>query len=121
VLAFKGRRRAPLMQPGHYTELFFLDDATACAAGHRPCHECRRTETQEFHAAWCERHPGDRRLPDLDRRLHAERTGDQPRSALGGDLPDGAAVDRGCAAAEPFRFLLGAGKAVCGMSAFSKE
>ena len=38
-LEFRGRRRAPLLQPGRYTELFFLDEATAYAAGHRPCAE----------------------------------------------------------------------------------
>lgn len=47
VLAFKNRRRA-LMQPGLYTELFFLDEATALAAGHRPCFECRRAEATAF-------------------------------------------------------------------------
>ena len=45
VLSFKDRRRA-LMQPGLYTELFFLDEATALAAGHRPCFECRRPEAK---------------------------------------------------------------------------
>lgn len=40
-LDFKGRRRE-LMRPGTYTELFFLDEAVALAAGHRPCGECRR-------------------------------------------------------------------------------
>jgi hypothetical protein len=47
VLSFKDRRRA-LMQPGLYTELFFLDEATALAAGHRPCFECRRPEAKAF-------------------------------------------------------------------------
>src|SRR5580658_8982867 len=41
VLEFRGRKRT-VMTPGHYTELFFLDEATALAAGHRPCAECRR-------------------------------------------------------------------------------
>ncbi|KCZ92700.1 hypothetical protein [Hyphomonas johnsonii] len=50
LLDFKGRRRA-LMQPGLYTELFFLDEATALAAGHRPCHECRRADALAFRAA----------------------------------------------------------------------
>lgn len=44
---FKNRRRA-LMQPGLYTELFFLDEATALAAGHRPCFECRRRDALAF-------------------------------------------------------------------------
>ena len=43
-LEFNGRRRRPLMAPGRYTELFFLDDATAMAAGHRACAECRRAD-----------------------------------------------------------------------------
>lgn len=41
VTEFKGRRRK-LLQPGRYTELFFLDEVTGLAAGHRPCFECRR-------------------------------------------------------------------------------
>ncbi len=51
VLAFKNRRRA-LMQPGRYTELFFLDEATALAAGHRPCFECRREDAILFARLW---------------------------------------------------------------------
>ena len=50
VLDFKNRKRA-LMQPGLYTELFFLDEATALAAGHRPCFECRRTYASAFRDA----------------------------------------------------------------------
>jgi len=46
-LDFKGRRRE-LLQPGRYTELFFLDDATALAAGHRPCRECRYGDYRTF-------------------------------------------------------------------------
>lgn len=51
LLDFKGRRRS-LMQPGHYTELFFLDEATALAAGHRPCAECRRDRYGNYLDAW---------------------------------------------------------------------
>lgn len=50
VLSFKDRRRA-LMQPGLYTELFFLDEATALAGGHRPCFECRRADASAFRDA----------------------------------------------------------------------
>ena len=50
-LEFKGRRRE-LLQPGRYTELFFLDDATALAAGHRPCRECRYGDYQNFVTLW---------------------------------------------------------------------
>src|SRR5688572_32956373 len=51
VLEFRGRRRR-VMTPGHYTELFFLDEATALAAGHRPCAECRRSRFDAFRRAW---------------------------------------------------------------------
>jgi len=50
LLEFKGRQRE-LMSPNAYTELFFLDEATAFAAGHRPCAECRRARYNEFRDA----------------------------------------------------------------------
>jgi hypothetical protein len=50
-LSFKGRHRA-IMTPNRWTELFFLDEATAFAAGHRPCGECRREDYVRFKAAW---------------------------------------------------------------------
>jgi len=50
LLEFKDRRRK-LMQPGLYTELFFMDEATALAAGHRPCWECRREDAKAFSSA----------------------------------------------------------------------
>ncbi|MCH8830686.1 MAG: hypothetical protein IID45_14005, partial [Planctomycetes bacterium] len=53
---FRGRKRK-LMTPGQYTELFFLDEATALAAGHRPCGECRRTDYQRFKKAWLDGNP----------------------------------------------------------------
>jgi hypothetical protein len=92
VLEFKGRRRHPLMAPGQYTELFFLDEATACAAGHRPCHECRREAANAFADAWRVRHPRDRRLPEIDARLHRERTQAAHRLSACAELPDGAMV-----------------------------
>src|SRR5262245_2769345 len=51
VLEFRGRHRT-VMTPGHYTELFFLDEATGLAAGHRPCFECRRDRFRAFQEAW---------------------------------------------------------------------
>lgn len=51
LLRFKDRRRR-LLQPGRYTELFFLDEATALAAGHRPCGECRHADLRRFGRAW---------------------------------------------------------------------
>jgi hypothetical protein len=70
---FRGRRRR-LMQPGVYTELFFLDDAAALAAGHRPCAECRRDDYLRFRTAWAEGGRGS--VPDadaIDRTLHRDR------------------------------------------------
>ncbi|HEY7610267.1 MAG TPA: hypothetical protein VIF14_13620 [Alphaproteobacteria bacterium] len=51
LLEFKNRRRK-LLQPGRFTELFFLDEATGFAAGHRPCGECRHADLRRFGAAW---------------------------------------------------------------------
>ena len=96
-LEFKGRRRRPLMAPGRYTELFFLDEATAFAAGHRPCGECRYEDYRRFSAMWRELHPGQVGADAMDDQLHAERvdpdTRGQRRHALPfSDLPDGAFV-----------------------------
>ena len=55
-LEFKGRKRK-VMSPGLYTELFFLDEATAFAAGHRPCCECRRSEFNLFKTYWLKGNP----------------------------------------------------------------
>lgn len=71
---FKGRTRR-LMTPGNYTELFFLDEATALAAGHRPCHECRRSRAREFQNAWVRATgaEGPVSADVMDRALHADR------------------------------------------------
>lgn len=55
-LEFKGRKRE-IMAPGKYTELFFLDEATACSAGHRPCSECRREDHLKFKQLWIKANP----------------------------------------------------------------
>jgi hypothetical protein len=95
LTCFKGRRR-PLMTPGHYTELFFLDEAVALAAGHRPCAECRRAAYRAFRTAWDRAGlPPCDRASDIDCHLHAARlTGrTQTRQTLPADsLPDGAFV-----------------------------
>jgi len=80
------------MQPGKYTELFFLDEATACAAGHRPCRECRRAAADEILARWREAHPRDTRFGQLDTRLHRERIYDAHHQSTCARLPDGAMV-----------------------------
>ena len=72
-LQFRGRRRTPLMAPGRFTELFFLDDATALAAGHRPCAECRRADYDHLSQVWAELHPGLKGADAIDSQLHAER------------------------------------------------
>ncbi len=51
VLEFRGRKRR-VMRPGYYTELFFLDEATALSAGHRPCAECRSRDYRRFRSFW---------------------------------------------------------------------
>jgi hypothetical protein len=76
LLEFKGWHRE-VMQPGRYTELFFLDEATAYAAGHRPCFECRRSDALRFEAAWRAANPGLASGPGIgavDAVLHRERT-----------------------------------------------
>jgi hypothetical protein len=94
-LEFRGRRRRPLLRPGRYTELFFLDEATAFAAGHRPCAECRREDYVRFGARWRELHPGQAGVDAIDAQLHAERVAGRGRrlhrTGLDG-LPDGAFV-----------------------------
>jgi hypothetical protein len=87
-LAFKDWHRSPLLQPGRFTELFFLDEATAFAAGHRPCALCRREDYDRF-LALC----GAAGADEVDARLHEERLGGRPRVAVD-ELPDGSFVLR---------------------------
>ena len=94
---FKGRRR-DVMARRSWTELFFLDEAVALAAGHRPCFFCRRPAAEAFRAAWARSRAGKLPLaPEIDAVLHAERL-DRGRKRLhalpGGtdELPDGAVV-----------------------------
>jgi hypothetical protein len=85
-LEFRGRHRAGgPMAPNRYTGLFFLDDATALAAGHRPCAECRNADYRSFLAL-----TGASGADELDELLHAERGRLQALELDG--LPDGAFV-----------------------------
>ncbi|MEM6375810.1 MAG: hypothetical protein AAF686_06175 [Pseudomonadota bacterium] len=68
---FRDRKR-PLMEPGNYTELFFLDEAVSLAAGHRPCAECRRSAYMRFRTRF-DMANGTTTLAALDRRLHQDR------------------------------------------------
>jgi len=76
------------MQPGRYTELFFLDEATAFAAGHRPCALCRREDYVRFMEIWAELHPGPVGADAIDAQLHEERLAG-PRAGV---VTDGAFV-----------------------------
>ena len=76
-LAFKGRWRE-VMAPSRYTELFFLDEATALAAGHRPCCECQREDFRRFQAAWQQAFGHAASAGAIDRALHEARV--EPRS-----------------------------------------
>jgi hypothetical protein len=102
LLEFKGRRHI-IMAPGHYTELFFLDEATALAAGHRPCAECQRQRFNEFRAVWARANAdlaGSARplATTLDGFLHQERIDANGRKITYLDrlsaLPDGSFVQR---------------------------
>jgi hypothetical protein len=96
VTSFKGIRRV-VMKPHSYTELFFLDETTALAAGHRPCFECRRTAAVAFQAAWTRAFGDHVNADQMDRVLDTERrvakTGKKrTHEAEAGSLPDGAMV-----------------------------
>jgi hypothetical protein len=96
-LQFRGRRRTHLMAPGRYTELFFLDEATAMAAGHRPCAECRRADYNTLTEVWSELHPDQQGADAIDEQLHVERLAAHNRErrfheASYKELPDGAFI-----------------------------
>jgi hypothetical protein len=98
VLDWRGRRR-DVMPPGRWTALFFLDEVTALAAGHRPCGYCRRADHRWFAESWraglgLSAAP---RAAEMDVQLHAERV--EPRTrrkvtreAVAGDLPNGVMI-----------------------------
>jgi len=96
-LEFRGRRRE-VMAPGHYTELFFLDEATALAVGHRPCFECRRSDALRFASLWAQAEGlAERaRAPHMDGILHQQRIWpDGTKRTVEvrlGELPDGSIV-----------------------------
>jgi hypothetical protein len=93
ALSFKDRQLTQ-WEPNHYTLLFFLDEAVALAAGHRPCAECRRGAYNEYRAKWTESHGGRTPLAvDIDDLLHRERTDPCEVRAPWDSLPDGAFVE----------------------------
>jgi hypothetical protein len=111
VCEFRGRRRK-VMATRSWTELFFLDEATAFAAGHRPCFYCRREDANRFRAAW---EQGNRTknvlAPEIDAVLHGERLASgkklHPLPMRLERLPDGAMVQAGAES-----FLIAGGRAL---------
>ena len=98
-LQFRGWQRSSLLQPGRFTELFFLDEATAFAAGHRPCALCRREDYNRFSRIWEGLHAGQVGADAIDAQLHSERVDPETRGqahheAELDELPDGSFVLR---------------------------
>jgi hypothetical protein len=121
VCEFRGRRRE-VMGGRSWTELFFLDEATALAAGHRPCFYCRRDDAVRFRAAW-EKGNGveDVLAPEVDAVLHGERLDRgkkrlHPPPAPVVELPDGAMVQAGGES-----FLIAQGRALAWSPAGYRE
>ncbi len=98
ALGFKGLKRG-LMAPNSYTELFFLDEPTAYAAGHRPCAECRRPAYKLFKEAWAKAFPlqQDLSAKAIDNLLHTARLNDDGSqrtwSAKLAELPEGVMIE----------------------------
>ena len=111
VLKFKGRRRQ-VMGGRSWTELFFLDEATAFAAGHRPCFHCRREDANRFRAAWQDGNRVANVLArDIDATLHRERLEHgkkrlHPLALPPRELPDGAMLQQ-----ESESYLIARGRA----------
>jgi len=112
ALQFKGKHRE-VMQPDRWTELFFLDEATAFAAGHRPCCECRREKYNQFKQCWLRGNPQYGFVPkvsikEIDNIIHQERI-DKDRKKIiyeedVSNLPDGTFIEW-----EGYAFLLAGG------------
>jgi hypothetical protein len=112
VCAYKDVRR-DVMSARSWTELFFLDEATALAAGHRPCFFCRREAAERFRSAWTAGNGGDRpSAPGIDEVLHGERLANKrkrlhPLPMPIDRLPDGAMV-----AIDDASYLIAGGRAL---------
>jgi hypothetical protein len=104
LLAYKEIKRPKPFSPGNYSELFFLDEATAFAAGHRPCTYCQRKRSNEFKSAWLavnvpvEQHR-EFSMKALDATLHGERAAKGGAKvtyeAEASALPNGAMFEHG--------------------------
>lgn len=96
-LEFKGRKRV-VMTPDRWTELFFLDEATALTAGHRPCFECRKEDAKRFKSCWIKGNPSHHFTPatsinDIDEIIHRERIDHEKKKVVHqrkvSETPDG--------------------------------
>lgn len=104
LLEYQGIKRE-VMAEGAYTELFFLDEATAFSAGHRPCNDCQKERAKEFKGVWLKANAGkyelsSTNLTEIDKVLHLERIGQVNGkitfSSVISGLPDGVFIeDRG--------------------------
>lgn len=111
VCEFRGRCRR-VMATRSWTELFFLDEATAFAAGHRPCFTCRRAEAEAFRDAWVRGNGRDRATaPEIDAALHAERLDGRARRTHALDVPTRMLPDGAMVAAGEDAFLIAHGAA----------
>jgi hypothetical protein len=97
TLEFKGRKRT-VMTPGRWTELFFLDEATAFSAGHRPCFECRKDDAQRFKSCWIKGNPTHdfsmtTSINKIDEIIHGERIDNEKNKVIhqriSSDIPEG--------------------------------
>jgi hypothetical protein len=97
ALEFKGRKRT-VMTADRWTELFFLDEATAFAAGHRPCFECRREDAKRFKSCWIQGNPVHNfsmltSIRQIDGIIHRERIDNQKKKVTHQrscfDIPEG--------------------------------
>ncbi len=102
-LDLKGVKR-PIFSQGSYSELFFLDEATAFSAGHRPCGECRRDRYNEFKSAWLGANPdltssSSPSIGEIDKCLHSQRVAPGftkvTYAAALGSLPPGTFIELG--------------------------
>jgi hypothetical protein len=111
VLDYRGRRRE-VMGGRSWTELFFLDEAVALAAGHRPCFFCRRRDAELFRAAWTRASGGQAPLaPEIDSVLHAERLDRRAKRLHAIPVPVGALPDGVVIAAAGEAYTLARGRA----------
>ena len=100
VLEFKGKKRS-VMTPDRWTELFFLDEATAFSAGHRPCFECRKEDAKRFKSCWIQGNSSynfsmKTSIREIDKVIHSERIDRDKKKVThqrtSSDIPEGTFV-----------------------------